>query len=213
VFHRSRHDEALAARRRRDAPGTDISREGLAGEALRLQELLGNTNVTVLIARAPLQRDYAPTARGGGDKEEKSPDLPADGYVMEMSGLEGPVQLESFQWAGTTKPGGGGSGGDKDEPVPKEIIASAKSGKHSPKLVEFAAKGTSIDKVVIQLRRGGKTYMTITMKGVAISSYQAGSGAQGREPVDHFGLNANELQFETSPQTEESAPRGGASDG
>jgi hypothetical protein len=79
---------------RRDA---DARRDGLSGEVLRLQGLVGNSAVTALPARAPSQR------------EERKAAVPAsagrDGYTTRMSDGIGTFELQSCSYGDSSSPG------------------------------------------------------------------------------------------------------------
>jgi type VI protein secretion system component Hcp len=184
-------EEELAVRKRPSAPVDDaVEEHGLADEALRLQELVGNTNTTAAIARSPLQRDSA-TAEAEpmkGGEEEK-----ASGYTMTMSDI-GSFDLLSFSW-GQSKPiGGGGESGEGKQHY-SDLVASKRQDELSPKLMEYAAKGRKIDTVEVVIKTS-KGAMTATMKGVYISGYQTGGGGEGSDlPTETFTLTFDSMEW------------------
>ena len=99
---RRRADEPDAREQDETAKETAAGRT-LAGEAVRLQELLGNASATEVLARSPLRRDTAGTEAAPKKSGEK--DEPKDGvYTITMSDI-GTFELQSWSW-GTTSGGG-----------------------------------------------------------------------------------------------------------
>jgi type VI protein secretion system component Hcp len=189
-----------AVRLEDEQPEERRDERGLADETLRLQTLLGNTSVTTLIARAPLQRDR--TAEAG---EELHPadakggaEAAADGYTMKIEGL-GSFELLSFS---TSVSGAGsvGRGDEKENPPPREFSASKRADELSPKLTEAAAKGKKFDNVEVTLTKGGKTVMTFKLNDVYISSFQTGGSPGDDRPVESFSLNAGATELEHAPE-------------
>lgn len=189
------------------AAAPESKQSTLAGEVLRLQRLVGNTAVTSLIARAPLQRDEAGTAEAApakGGEEGK-----ASSYTMKASGI-GDFPLESLSWGVTGGPGAGT--GERKEKEDKEkgkdreggakpsadINATKASDEFSVKLMERAAKGTTIDSVEIELLKGSKLYLKLKLKNVHITNFQMGSNQD--QPFDSFSLTADSVEFEYTPE-------------
>lgn len=158
----------------------------LAGEAVRLQELIGNATTTEVIARSALQRDTATEAvpaKGGADK--------ASGIVMTMAGI-GTFPLESLNLGGTSQPPPSRrEEKEEQQPKPTELVASKKSDDLSAKLQHHAAQGRPISEVVVVMSKDGKHYLTITLKNVHISSFTMGGTEQA---YDTFSLVFDEIE-------------------
>jgi type VI protein secretion system component Hcp len=182
-------EEELAVRKRPAAPVDEASEEhGLSDEALRLQELVGNTNTTSVIARSALQRDETATKadkKTGGEER-------ASGYTMTMSDI-GSFDLLSLAW-GQSKPIGGG--GEKDEKVQySDLVASKRQDELSPKLMQYAVQGRKIETVEVAIKTSQGT-MTAIMKGVYISGLQTGDGGAGGDvPTESFTLTFDTLEW------------------
>jgi hypothetical protein len=122
---RRRADEVGA----RDLEGTGKETAGertLAGEAVRLQELLGNASATEVLARSAVQRDPAGAEAApakAGEKEEPKGVV----YTITMSDI-GTFELLSWSWgvgtAGSAESGGGGPG----KQTVRDISASTHAG-------------------------------------------------------------------------------------
>lgn len=190
------------SRRSRDEPeareldGTAKEQAGersLAGEAVRLQELLGNATTTGVLARSALQRETATEAEPakGGD------DVKASGAVMTVADV-GSFPLESFSWGASKPPPPRGREDEKEEKnKPTELLATKKHDDHSAKLHLIATEGRRISEVVVVLHGAdGKPYLTIKLKGVLIASYSmAGSPGSG-EAYENFSLVFDDFEQE-----------------
>jgi hypothetical protein len=189
-----KRDEDFQARELGETSKETAGERSLAGEATRLQELLGNTNVAALIGRSALLRDAtaeaAPAKKGAEEQAGSS-------YEITMSNDIGTFELESVSFGGGRAAPGPGSGKDDKEAPVSEVVAMKKADEHSPKLMEFAAKSKPIDRVEIVMRSGGKVQMTIVLTNVVIANYQAGSG--GSDPIESFTLNFAGIEFKPAP--------------
>ena len=177
-------EEELAIRKRPSAPVDEAAEEhGLADEALRLQELVGNANTTQVLARSALQRDEA--------KTEAEPMSDAgSGYTMTVADV-GTFEVVSWSWAehGTGASGGGGGGPGKVKFT--ELIASKKSDASSPKLMQLSATGQHISTVELVTQKGGKR-LVIKLKDVLVSS-----ASQGHGDVETYNFTFADLEFDT----------------
>jgi type VI secretion system secreted protein Hcp len=192
-----KHREDLLERQPTNGDRERIEEGGLAGEALRLQELVGNASTTELIARSPLLRDETATeatpAKSG--EEEKGA-----AYTMTMSDI-GTFDLLAFSWgtsnAGTSESGSTGKG----EKQHSDLHATKKGGdESSAKIMEHAASGRHIATVELLMKKDGKTYATITLKDVMVSSFQTSSG--GDAPVETFSLTFAEIEYKYHPDAD-----------
>jgi hypothetical protein len=199
AVRRSRkRDEDLQTRELGETAKETAGERSLAGEATRLQELLGNARTTAAIGRSALSRDATGTEAAPAKKGEE--ERKGSSIVMTMSNDIGTFDLESLSLGGVGKgTQGPGSGGREEEDQPKvtELSATKKTDKTSSKLMEFATKGKKIDEVKIVMAREGKAYLTITIKNAVISSFS--SGSDRGEPFDSFALNFTEIQYEYAP--------------
>jgi type VI protein secretion system component Hcp len=184
-----KHEEELAVRTRPAGRVDEAADEhSLAGELLRLQELVGNANTAAAIARSPLQRDAAGTeaapAKGGAEEPQ--------GVVYTMTVADvGTFELESWSW-GATDSGTGGGGGGPGKARFTELSATKKSDKFTPKLMQYAATGQHIATVELRTQKGGEMFV-IRLKDVLVSSFQSPGGDP---PLDTFMLTFAELEWE-----------------
>ena len=178
-------EEELKVRKRPSAP-VDAAREehGLAHEALRLQELVGNKNTTAAIARSPLQRDDKPVE---ADTKKAGEEKKASGYTMTMAEI-GTFELLSFSW-GASKGGGSGGGGGKQEY--SDLTVMKRHDEHSAKLAQYAAEGKPVATVEVLMQGAGGT-MTVTLKTVYISGFQLGTG---EPPIETLTLTFSEMEW------------------
>jgi type VI secretion system secreted protein Hcp len=194
---RSRKLEEEAARRGRPSPPVEAAADehSLPGEALRLQELVGNAGTTALIARSALARDTAGTEAIPTKEGEKEPPKGVV-YTMTMADV-GTFELLSWSW-GATSSGGGESGGGPGKHAARDLVATKAADKQSAKLMQYAASGQRIATVELRTEKGGSTFV-IKLKDVIISSYQTGGGDP---PMDTFGLTFAEIEYEFSEEKE-----------
>lgn len=196
-MRRSRkYEEELAVRGRPSAPVDEAGDEhGLSDETLRLQELIGNANVSEAIARSPLQRDAAGTEAvpaKEGEKEEPKGVV----YTMTMADI-GTFELLSWSWGVTDARGGeSGGGAGPGKHTVRDLTASKRGDKQTAKLMQYAASGQHIATVELRTTRGGEAFV-IKLKDVIVSSYQTGGG-DGDTVIDTFGLTFAEIEFEFS---------------
>jgi type VI protein secretion system component Hcp len=166
----------------RDEPETLVHR------TLDLQQRVGNTVVTGILARSPLQRDP--------DKTKPPPKTEESGgttYTLAVEGI-GTFEVSSFSW-GVTNPGTTGGVGKGKDDGPKDLHFTKKVDKHSTALAEANATGRTIGKVELRVT-SGKSSHTITLNDVFVSSFQTGGTAgSGAEPTDQFTLNAASIEF------------------
>ena len=180
----------------RELDGTAKEQAGersLAGEAVRLQELLGNATTTGVLARSALQRETATDAepaKGGGD-------VKASGVVMTVADV-GSFQLESFSWgASQLRPQRGKEDEQEDKNKPTELVATKKHDDFSAKLHLIASEGRRISEVVVVLHGAdGKPYLTMKLKGVLIASYTMGGEPESGNVYDTFSLVFDDFEQE-----------------
>jgi hypothetical protein len=185
-------EEELAVRKRPSAPVDEAAEEhGLADEALRLQELVGNANTTSVIARSPLQRDEAATKA----EPMKGGEHAGSAYTMTMSDI-GTFELLSLAW-GQSKPigpVGPREEGKEEKHNYSDLTATRKQDELSTKLMQYAAEGRKIDTVEVVIQ-GAKGTMTATLKNVYISSFQIGGDEGGGSAMDTFTLTFDTMEW------------------
>jgi type VI protein secretion system component Hcp len=186
-------EEELAVRKRPAAPVDEAAEEhgGLADEALRLQELVGNTNTNAVIARSALQRDETATKADPTKGGEKAGSM----YTMTMSDI-GSFELLSLAW-GQSKPVGPTGPSEKEQEEKhhySDLTATRKQDALSPKLMQYAAEGRKIDTVEIVIK-GGTGTMTATLKNVYISGFQIGGDDGGGSAIDSFTLTFDTMEW------------------
>lgn len=189
-MRRSRkYEEELAVRRRPDDAPVDqaVDEHGLAEEALRLQELIGNTNTTAAIARSPLQRDTAGTevepAKGGEEP-------PKGVYTMTVADV-GTFDLVSWSW-GSTDSGAGGGGAGPGKAKFTELIATKVTDKLSPELMQYASTGRHIATVELRTQQGAQAF-GIKFKDVLISGFRQNDGDP---PTETLTLDFAEMEWD-----------------
>jgi len=188
-----KQDEELRARELGEAGKETAGERSLAGEAVRLQELLGNAKTTAVIDRAALQRDATAEAAPANKGEETK----GATYEMTMSNDIGTFALESVQFGGPAPPGRGTKEKEEEQPQISDLHATKKMDAKSAKLMEYASKGRTIDEVKVVMARDGKPYLTITIKNASISNFS--NSATGGEPYDSFSLTFSDVKFEFAP--------------
>ena len=191
---------AAARRRRRDedARTRELGETGketagertLAGEAVRLQELLGNVSATEVMARSLLQRDTSGTEAAPAKAGEERKD--AVTYAMTVSDI-GTFDLLSWSWGGDTGASGGGGGPGKH--TVRELSATKRQDKHTPVLRQHADSGQHIASVELRGQRGGES-ITVKLKDVLVTGYTSGVGEGGADPIETFTLAFAEIEYD-----------------
>jgi type VI protein secretion system component Hcp len=177
--------EELAFRKRPSAPVDEAAEEhGLADEALRLQELVGNANTTQVLARSALQRDETAT-----EAEPMSGD--ATGYTMTVADV-GTFELVSWSW-GSSDSGAGGGGAGPGKATFTELSATKKHDEHSAKLMQHSATGQHISTVELHTQKAGQR-LVIKLKDVLVDSFQMGDADP---PIETMTLSFAELEWDT----------------
>jgi type VI secretion system secreted protein Hcp len=190
-------DEELAVRKRPTAPVDQAAEEhGLADEALRLQDLVGNASTSQAIARSALLRDAAGTEAAPAKEGEKEPPKGVV-YTVTMADI-GTFELLSWSW-GTTNSGGSESGGGPGKANVRDLVATKAADQHTAKLMQYASTGQHIATVELRTTKGGDAFV-IRLKDVNISSFQMGDGSGGDAPTETFGLAFAELEYEFSEE-------------
>jgi type VI protein secretion system component Hcp len=159
---------------------------------LALQRQIGNRAVGAVIARDPKTKP-APKP------PPKEPEL-KDGIWATVPGV-GVIELESAQLGvhrSMTSPAGRSTSREATAPQIQEIVVTSHLGDHSTQLFRGALEGEG-KTVEIRFVKGGKAYLTITLYGALISSYNvSGSGGDvhGR-PLESWALNFLRIEYKT----------------
>lgn len=135
----------------------------------------------------------------------------ASDYFLKIEGIPGEatdkahagqIELQSFSWgatsSGTATAGGAGAGKVNFS----DFSFSKFQDKASPLLLQFLASGKRIPEATLYGVSSGKgrvDYMTITMSGVLISSFQS-AGSSGGAQMDSVSINFAKIQYEYRPQ-------------
>jgi hypothetical protein len=185
-----RPDDELRARELPSGGRETAGERSLAGEAVRLQELVGNAKTTALLRDATAEA--APVKEGA---EERAGSV----YTMTLSDI-GTFDVESLSFGAARSTPGPGTGGEEKQPQPTELVASKKQDEHSAKLMEYAGKSKPIDTVEIVMQSGGKVLMKIELKNVVIANYSVGTG--GPDAIETFTLNFTSIEFSRPHEVE-----------
>jgi type VI protein secretion system component Hcp len=195
---RRREDEEAVPPAAHTAAAPDTTSEVLA-----LQQSAGNHAVTRALATARLDRDTGAPAKPQPPPQKEEPKKGAV-YKMDVKDV-GVFDLLSFQFGQPPRRrrdgddrGSGGGGGTKLGPA--EMTVTMVTSKGSVKLVDAAANGKRLEQVVIEVTGSEGRTMTITLKGVFVTSYV--SGGSGGERVESFGLSSDETEIKHSPSAE-----------
>jgi hypothetical protein len=90
---------------------------------------------------------------------------------------------------------GSGGGGGAGKVAVHDISITKHVDKASPTLFKYCANGQHIKQGTITLRKAGKTYLTIKLTDVLISSYQTGGSAHADQPTESLSLNFTKVQY------------------
>jgi type VI protein secretion system component Hcp len=188
---------AASRRRERDEEARDLreaaketaGERSLAGEAVRLQELIGNASTTEVIARSPLQRDGAGTEAPAKVDEEPKENAT---YTMTVADV-GTFDLTSWTWA-TSGDGAGGGGSGPGKANIRDLVSTKRNDGHTAKLMQYASSGQHIKTVELRSQRSGVS-LTMKLKDVNITSFQVN---QGDPPTETFALTFAEIEYEHS---------------
>ena len=111
-----------------------------------------------------------------------------------VRGFEGQIELLTWAWGvDATTSGGGGGGGGAGKATPRDFIALAESGIHSPPLLLHTNTGRHVKEVLLTCVRKPRrpvTFMTIKLEEVQVTSY-----AVTPDPTDGAPLDLVHVQF------------------
>lgn len=130
-------------------------------------------------------------------------------FFLEIEGIEGEMQIESWSW-GATQMGashGGGGGGGAGKVSINDFHFTKRMDKTSPMLFLACATGQHIKNAVLMARLadgtadGTRDYMVVKFKDLLISSYQTGGSSDGGAPTDEISLNFAKVEYKVGPTT------------
>lgn len=118
------------------------------------------------------------------------------------------IEIEGFSFdvvqLGTASHGRGLTGGKSEL---HDLQFTKKMDKASPKLFQYCADGKPIKTATLTGRKAGgqqQDHLVITLTDVLVSSYhtslEASSNGSGLEPMDHFSLHFNKIEYEYKEQ-------------
>jgi hypothetical protein len=123
------------------------------------------------------------------------------GHTVATLTLSGGVDLTSGVLSyGLTASHGSQSTGRAGKVQVHEFQITRATDKASAKLALACANGTHIKKVVLTLRKGGKTYLTYTMSDVLVSSFQGGSNPHDQQPAESISFNFTKIEIKYTKQ-------------
>ncbi len=115
-------------------------------------------------------------------------------------GSKGACDVLAWSWgmsqSGTTHTGGGGGAGKASF---QDLSLTKWMDKATPALMTALAKGAHIDKVVLTVRKVGKTpqkYVEITMEKVLVTSISTGASSGEDRITENISLNFAKVSFE-----------------
>ena len=118
---------------------------------------------------------------------------------------QGEIEVESFSWSETFLASAAGAGKVhvQDLHITKQID------KASPLLMLAAASGRHLTSAVLTAQRPGKEpldYLTISLGGVMVSSYQTGAPAGQPVPTDQVSFSFRQIEIVYRPQLPDGSP-------
>jgi len=132
-------------------------------------------------------------------------DIPGVPGETTLKGFEG--QIEVLTWAlgvDATFSTGGGSGGGSGKATPREVIALARSGIHSPPLLLDTNTGKHLQSALISCVRKPRkpfTFMTLRFEDVQVTSYAVTPDPTAGQPLDLVHLVFNKITYTVVPQS------------
>ena len=142
--------------------------------------------------------------------------LEIDGIKGEshFKGHEGQIDVEAWSW-GITQPASThtGSGAGSGRANVSDISIQHKLDKASPNLAKYCFTGKHISKATLVQREAGGDetvpYLKVTLQDLIISSYNSGSGGEGK-PIESITLNFAKIDVDYQEQDESGKAKGGA---
>ena len=121
-----------------------------------------------------------------------------------MKGFEGQIELLTWAWgvdsSGSVGSGGGGGAG---KATPRDVIALAESGIHSPLLLGDTNTGRHRQSAVLSCVRKPRrpfTFMTLTFEDVLVTSYAVTPDPTNGLPLDLVHLELAKITQQVVPQ-------------
>lgn len=190
----------MATRRRRrpeDLPDRELGETGketagertLAGEAVRLQELLGNVSATEVMARSALQRQATETEAAPA-KSGEEPDK-AHTYTMTLGDIG---TFDVVSWSPSVgNEGSTGGGGGAEKADFSELSVTKRADALSPRIRLAATEGQHIATAELRAQKSGAVFV-LKLEDVLITAYQANLDAD--PPLETITLNFAESEYE-----------------
>jgi type VI secretion system secreted protein Hcp len=136
--------------------------------------------------------------------------LSIDGINGESTteGFTGQIELSSWSWSANNpaRIGSGTTGAGTGRVALTELQCTAKMSKASNFLFDFCAKGQLAKKATLTAREAGggqRTYYTIDLEEVFVSSYSTGGSAGDIRPLDRFSLAFGKISIDYLQQDKE----------
>ena len=173
---RRRRDERDADERGRLRSDEPERRPDPAETMLALQRSAGNRAVSALVARTP-------------DDMKKGVEK-AEGASATLEGI-GTIPILSVSFP-PARAGTGGSGGDREQSSPHELVLTSKVGEHSASLVKAAGDGRQM---TVEIVVPGKGAMLLKLTGAIVASYQ--TSGRGPDEMESWTLNFKAIERTT----------------
>jgi type VI secretion system secreted protein Hcp len=109
----------------------------------------------------------------------------------------GEIEVESFSWSETYLASAAGAGGTGKVHV-QDLHITKQIDKASPLLMLAAASGRHLTSAVLAAQRPGKEpldYLTISLGGVMVNSYQTGAAAGQPTPADQVSFSFRQIEI------------------
>jgi type VI secretion system secreted protein Hcp len=132
-------------------------------------------------------------------------------YFLKIDGIagesqdprhQGEIEVESFSWSETFLASAAGAGGAGKVHV-QDLHITKQIDKASPLLMLAAASGRHLTSAVLTAQRPGKEpldYLTISLGGVMVNSYQTGALAGQPVPTDQVSFSFRQIEIVYRPQ-------------
>ena len=115
---------------------------------------------------------------------------------------QGEIEVESFSWSETFLASAAGAGGAGKVHV-QDLHITKQIDKASPLLMLAVASGRHLTSAVLTAQRPGQEpldYLTISLGGVMVNSYQTGAPAGQPVPTDQVSFSFRQIEIVYRPQ-------------
>jgi type VI secretion system secreted protein Hcp len=113
------------------------------------------------------------------------------------------IDVLSFSFGVSQAGGAPGGGGGAGKASLTDLHFVARTQKSSPRLFVACASGEHVKQAVLTVRKAGgkqQEYLTITLREVRVTSYQASGSADDEGPLDQVALGYGKIEIEYRPQ-------------